>query len=238
MRSVIKKIAFFLVLAIMFTALTGCNTSNGTNANSGSSESGQNGKPQPDTSGKPKPPMLMSSIANAELSLIDGTTTKIADRKGNVLVLNLWGIWCVPCRKEMPHLQELQEKYRDQGFQVLGLNVGDDWGKPEDPEKIKKFASELKLDYEMATIPESITKDFYKMAQSEAVPTTVVVDRETRVRGIFVGGSDRVIARLKDLVSKVIAGDESEAVSKEGVGAGSVNNGGQKMELKEVGPEN
>lgn len=150
-------------------------------------------------------PLLNSSIANAPLEQLDGTKVTAADRKGKIILLNLWATWCGPCRAEMPHLVELHDKYRDAGFQVLGLDVGDGNGNPESIEDIKKFAAKMKLNYELFRISNETVGDFYKLTQFEGVPQTVLVDRNGRVRGVFLGGGERVINTMKQTVDKVIA---------------------------------
>lgn len=236
MKAILKNIALLAVFAVVFSNLSGCGNSGSADTSSGNAPATNAAadKPGADTG---KYPSLVSSIATADIDLIDGTKTKVADRKGNVLLLNLWGVWCAPCRAEMPHLVDMQEKYRDQGFQVLGLNVGDDWGEPEDIGKMQKFAEQLKLNYELARIPEDLTKEFYKLTQFEAIPISLLVDREGRLRGVFLGGSKRVITKMKETVAKVIAGEETGDVAKEGTGSAPDNGDGKKMELKEAETE-
>src|SRR5688500_8106608 len=57
-------------------------------------------------------PPIRAGLAAAEFELLDGAKIKLADKKGKVLLVNIWGIWCGPCRAEMPHLVEIQDKYR------------------------------------------------------------------------------------------------------------------------------
>jgi thiol-disulfide isomerase/thioredoxin len=68
-------------------------------------------------------PLLPEKVANADVEMLDGKLQKISDRKGKVVLVNLWGVWCGPCRDEMPHLAALQEKYRDKNFRI-GLKLG------------------------------------------------------------------------------------------------------------------
>lgn len=150
-------------------------------------------------------PLLNTSIANAPLEQLDGTKIKAADRKGNILLLNLWATWCGPCRSEMPHLVEMHDKYRDAGFQVLGLDVGDGNGNPESVEDIKKFSAKMKLNYELFRISNETVSEFYKLTKFEGVPQTILIDRQGRLRGVFLGGGERVINTMKQTVDKVIA---------------------------------
>jgi thiol-disulfide isomerase/thioredoxin len=57
----------------------------------------------------------------------NGASVRLADYKGKVVLINFWATWCVPCRTEIPVLVELQEKYRVQGLEVLGVVVLDDF---------------------------------------------------------------------------------------------------------------
>src|SRR5688500_7040735 len=116
MKAILKSLALLAVFAVVFSNLTGCGGSAPANS------AGNTTTTKPGAKSSDYPP-LVASITNADLELIDGTITKVADRKGKVLLLNLWATWCGPCRNEMPHLIEMQDKYRDQDFQVLGLNV-------------------------------------------------------------------------------------------------------------------
>jgi thiol-disulfide isomerase/thioredoxin len=149
-------------------------------------------------------PLLPEKVANAEIEMIDGTVQKISDRKGKVVLVNLWGVWCGPCRDEMPHLAELQEKYRDKDLQVIGLNIGDEELEPENIDRIKEFAADMKVNYDLARIPNSLTREFNKMTKFDGVPQSVLIDREGRMRGVFLGGGSRVINSMKRTVEKVV----------------------------------
>src|SRR5882724_781643 len=65
-----------------------------------------------------------------ELTLkdLDGKDVSLSDYKGKVVLVNFWATWCLPCREEIPWLIEMQQKYRAQGFTMLGLAM-DEGGK-------------------------------------------------------------------------------------------------------------
>jgi thiol-disulfide isomerase/thioredoxin len=226
MKAILKNLALLTFFAIVFSNLSGCGGSGA--ANSG----GNTATTKPGGKSADYPP-LVASITNADLELIDGTMTKVADRKGKVMLLNLWATWCGPCRQEMPHLIEMQDKYRDRDFQIIGLNVGDEAG-PESIEDIKKFAEMMKLNYELARIPEETTAQFYKATNFQAIPISMLVDREGRLRGVFLGGGANVIKSMKEVVAKVVAGEETADLANQQPKPASNSSDGQKVELKEA----
>ena len=86
MKAIIKKLALLTVFAVVFSSLTGCGGSGAVNT------AGNTATTKPGAKSSDYPP-LVASITNANLELIDGTVTKVADRKGKVLLLNLWATW-------------------------------------------------------------------------------------------------------------------------------------------------
>lgn len=134
-----------------------------------------------------------------DIKALDGTTYKVEDRKGQVVLLNLWATWCGPCRAEMPELVELQNKYNDKNFKILGLNTDD-----ESPEAVKAFAAKMKLNYEIGWIDQKMSRELFRFAQFSAIPQSFLIDREGRIRGVFVGGGADVIGKVKTTVEKVV----------------------------------
>lgn len=201
MKKYLYHVVVFVVLAIGFSSLTSCsgesgiaNTAAGTNAVS---------KPSPETSKAPSEyPPLPEKIAQAELTKIDGSPFKIADQKGKVLLLNMWATWCGPCRYEMPHLVAMQTEHNPKGFDVIGLNIEE----TDTNESITKFAADMEppLNYPLVRA-ESISVDLTKLSQSPAIPTSFVVDRGGHLRGVFRGAGAPEIAKMKELVAKVVA---------------------------------
>lgn len=150
-------------------------------------------------------PALPPALANAQYQLLDGTPFKLADKKGKVLLVNIWGTWCGPCRAEMPHLIALQNKYGPQGFEVIGLNIGDGAGSPEPVDMIKSFAEKMGLNYTLAISSNENTREFYRLTRQEVVPQTIVVDRNGKLRGVLVGSGQRVYDSMYETVAKVMA---------------------------------
>ena len=135
-----------------------------------------------------------------------GKTEKISERKGKVVLVNLWAIWCGPCRAEMPDIVALQDKYRDKGFQVIGLNVGkDEEGHPEDFDAMKTFGEKMKLNYELARAPNEMTTQIYKFAGMNGIPISLLVGRDGHLRAVLRGGGPAITKQMQDSVDKAMA---------------------------------
>lgn len=85
-------------------------------------------------------------LANYDFTLKDpaGADLRLADYKGKVVLLNFWGTWCGPCRREVPALIEVQEAYRDKGVVILGVAFEDT------AEAVRGYAAEMKINYPLA----------------------------------------------------------------------------------------
>ena len=117
-----------------------------------------------------------------ELTDMDGHTRHSDEWTGKPLLVNFWATWCIPCRKEMPALMELHEKYADQGFEVIGIAA-------DEGEKIAKFLEETPVSYpilygEMTSIFD-LSENYGNVIG--VLPHTAFIDREGVVRHVKVG---------------------------------------------------
>ncbi len=118
-------------------------------------------------------------------------------------VITFWTTWCKPCRKELPELQKLVEKYGEQGFQVIGIN-GDG---PVDQAKIRPFVRALGFDFEVIPDPDGEVR---RRFQVEVFPTSLLVDTEGRILKRQVGyrrGDEKI---LEEELKKILAAEEQE----------------------------
>jgi thiol-disulfide isomerase/thioredoxin len=103
-------------------------------------------------------------------NVVDGTVVSSDAYRGKVLLINFWATWCPPCRKEIPYLIKLQEKYQEKGFSVIGISM-DEGGK----RLVKKFVSKLKVNYPVIIGNAKIARGFGGVI---GIPVSFVVDRE------------------------------------------------------------
>jgi thiol-disulfide isomerase/thioredoxin len=115
-------------------------------------------------------------------------------RKGKVAVINVWASWCSPCRAEEPTLSALSRKYSD--VQFIGILTRDN------PVNAEAFARKRGTPYP-TLIDDSILIGFRKSLPANAIPTTVVIDRQGRVAARISGGV--TVASLSQLIEEVSA---------------------------------
>lgn len=130
---------------------------------------------------------------------LEGKTISLADLKGQVVIADIWGTWCPPCRAEIPHFVALQEKYQEAGLRIVGINYEN--GEPADaPKLIADFAKENKMNYPCVIGDE---KTQAQVPNFEGFPTTLFIDRAGKVRLSVVGLQSH--ARLEAVVSMLLA---------------------------------
>lgn len=124
----------------------------------------------------------------------------LADAAGDVVVLNVWGSWCPPCRKEAPDLQAVYEELADDGVRFIGVNTRD--GQTETA--ALAFEEEFGITYPSVVDPHGeALLAFRETLPPAAIPSTIVVDRQGRMAARVLGPIGRV--SLRDLVADVVA---------------------------------
>ena len=111
-----------------------------------------------------------------EFTLTDGKTIKTNDLKGKVVMLQFTASWCSVCRKEMPHIEnEIWQKHKNnKNFALFGIDMD------EPLEKVKKFATDMKITYPLALDPAA--KIFYTVAAKGAgVTRNIIIDKNGKI---------------------------------------------------------
>ena len=122
------------------------------------------------------------TMATAPLRLPDlafddagGQPKKLSDWRGRMVLVNLWATWCVPCRKEMPALDELQAKLGGANFEVVAINI--DTRDPEKPKNFLKDGNLTRLGY-FSDPKAKVFQDLKAVGRALGMPTSVLVDRQ------------------------------------------------------------
>ena len=105
------------------------------------------------------------------------------DYRGSTVIVNFWAIWCMPCRREMPVLQDISHELKDRGLVVIGINSGLE--KDPDNEEIVEFLNYLNIDYPVGYgDSESKIEQDYSIV---GLPSTFIIDREGNIRYRWLG---------------------------------------------------
>jgi len=116
------------------------------------------------------------------LRTMDGKNLRLQEQRGRVVMINFWATWCAPCRQEMPHLAKLYDKYRGSGFELLAVNV--------DEEQAKAMGLAQKLNLKFPVLFDGEKKQVSGLYDLKAMPSTVIIDRDGRVRYVHRGYRD------------------------------------------------
>jgi peroxiredoxin len=147
----VKRRFLFTVVVLCAFLAAGCSYFSPVKA------SGKGGKPAP------------------EFALQDehGKTVRLSDYKGKVVILDFWATWCGPCKIEIPWFIEMQRKYKDKGFTVIGVSM-DEGGWQE----VRPFVEEMKMNYPVLIGNDDTAAAFGGV---DVLPTTLIIDKQGRI---------------------------------------------------------
>ena len=132
----------------------------------------------------------------------EGKSHKLADLKGKIVLVDVWGTWCPPCRMEIPHLVAVHKKYGEQGVEVVGLNY-EGGTVEEDGQKITEFVKANGVTYP-CLIGDEPTKE--QIPNFEGFPTMLFIDRAGKVRLKHVGYTPQ--AGLEAVIEALLSEDK------------------------------
>jgi thiol-disulfide isomerase/thioredoxin len=138
---------------------------------------------------------------------MDRSPVKLADLRGQVVLLDFWATWCGPCRATLPRFEKFYEQYKDKGFMVIGLTnfegqvEGKQLTRAQELNYLRDFKKKFGLTYGFA-ISETGQNDVNYVVSS--IPTTFLIDRRGVVRFISIGSSDVEGAALNKMIKKLL----------------------------------
>jgi peroxiredoxin len=126
-----------------------------------------------------------------------GRNVRLSELRGQVVLVNFWASWCTPCRQELPVLQKLYTQYRGAGLTLLAVNV--------DEERKNAETMLRRLELSIPVLFDG-DKSVVRMYQVDTMPTTLLVDRDGRVRyvhrGYLSGFEQKYEQQLRELLKE------------------------------------
>lgn len=140
---------------------------------------------------------LLKNAEDLGWTLFDSKTETLGDYSGKVVVLDFWATYCPPCLEEIPHLNDLKNKY-GADLQIVGLHVGGE----EDVARVPEFVERLRINYALAYPTDELSNAL--MGTNRAIPQTFVFNRSGKLVSKIVGFDNFIRADLDAAVEQAI----------------------------------
>ncbi len=126
-----------------------------------------------------------------QVTLLDGTPFTLSAQKGKVVLIDFWDVRCSPCRKAMPHLKELHEKFADRGLFILGISLDTE------QELLSDYLRKADLPWKMTCSFKGWNDETVKLYRINSTPSTWLIDRQGVLRYIDLSGEELTQAVLR-----------------------------------------
>jgi cytochrome c-type biogenesis protein len=160
-------------------------------------------KQDPPTGSGKQPPVAAPKSAEpapeVDLTTLDGKPLKVSELRGQVVLLNFWATWCVPCRSEIPSLNDMQRDLAGRGLKVLGVTTEDS------ADLVRDYQKDVKQEYTVA-LGDAGVANRYAVG---VLPTTFIIDRQGHIRHKIIGEKSR--AQFEALINPLL--DEPPATA-------------------------
>ncbi len=148
------------------------------------------------TSGKIPAPQQGFLAPDFELKTPTGENVKLADLRGQAVLVNLWATWCPPCRAEMQTIEKVYRDYKDQGFTVLAVNMTHQ----DNPLAVVPFTEKLRLTFPILLDETGMVANAYQL---QSLPSSYFIRRDGIINEVVIGGpmSEALLrTRIEDIL--------------------------------------
>lgn len=132
------------------------------------------------------------------LKMLDNSSVKISDFKGDVVYVDFWATWCPPCRKSFPWMEEVQQRYKDLGFKVLAVSL--------DTKRavIDQFLETMDVHFAIAHDPSGETASAYNV---KGMPSSYLIDRKGNIHMTHMGFNSNDKTKLETEIKNLLTAD-------------------------------
>lgn len=133
-----------------------------------------------------------------EFSLPDvhGQTIRLADLRGQVVLVNFWATWCYPCRAEMPSMEALYQDYRSKGFTIVAISSD-----MQGHDVVAPFVREYKLTFPVLLDPQNVVGT---RLQVRGIPMSYLLDKQGRLAGMELGAKNWNSPKMRQLIDQLL----------------------------------
>ena len=152
-------------------------------------------------------PVTAGTVApEFEVNDLNGGLARLSDHAGEVVLVNIWATWCLPCRYEMPSMERLYQEIGEEGFEIMAVSIDarlggfDSAGRPGG--NIETFADSLGLTFPMLHDPAGGIQRVYR---TTGVPETFLIGRDGIIYKKVAGGTEWDAPQHKQLIQRLLA---------------------------------
>ncbi len=146
--------------------------------------------------GKGKKEAIHVSAPDFTLKTLDDQEITLSDLKGKVVLLDFWATWCGPCRESIPHLIQLEKKFKEMEFKVIGMSM--DRG---DVDTVRRFVKSMDIPYSIIITPDDVARHY----SIRGLPTTILIDQSGMVHEKIIGFNQTIAKQLEDKVAELLS---------------------------------
>jgi len=144
-----------------------------------------------------------------EVTDLEGNLARLSDHTGEVVMVNIWATWCSPCRYEMPSMERLHQRFKDDGLRILAVSVDAELGKTDQGGRpggdLRAFADSLGLTFTLLHDPSGEIQNLY---QTTGVPETLLVGRDGVIYKKVAGPTEWDASEHQELIGRLLASPE------------------------------
>ncbi len=147
------------------------------------------------SSNEPRSRLIDQPAPDFELNQLDGMPLKLSSLKGRIVVLDFWATWCGPCVASLPKITELGREYKAADVDVIAVNI------EENAAIVKSFLERIKINPVVVLDNDGAVAKKY---QASAIPQTVIIDRDGKVKHVFIGGGGATETKIRESLDGLI----------------------------------